>query len=53
MNMSAKGSGFQADYKDELVKRYAYEGRTPWDVYGNFQFVVIFRTAGPKGQMDE
>ncbi|KAH9328769.1 hypothetical protein KI387_000877, partial [Taxus chinensis] len=39
--------------EDGLVKRYAYEGRTPWDAYGNFQFAVIFRTTGPNGQMNE
>ncbi|KAH9325702.1 hypothetical protein KI387_005880, partial [Taxus chinensis] len=33
MNMSAKGAGFQEDYEDGLVKRYAYEERTSWNVY--------------------
>ncbi|KAH9325115.1 hypothetical protein KI387_005293, partial [Taxus chinensis] len=53
LNMSAKGAGFQEDYEDGLVKRYAYEGRTSWNVYGNLQFVVIFRTTDPNGQLNE
>ncbi|KAH9314412.1 hypothetical protein KI387_023039, partial [Taxus chinensis] len=53
LNMSAKGAGFQEDYEDGLVKRYAYEERTSWNVYSNLQFAVIFQTTGPNGQLNE